>query len=166
MSAQQADTAGFAQSFFAVIDLQLAKQIVDMSLDRTQADKQRFGNLRITLPPGHTLQYLALAAGNRFGQAQGLVNRPHQVRHQALQLLRAGQVSLQLILFAGFRGDQLLEQIAQGGPFIMQQLAQLELAGQRNRLVEPQAMGELFKVMAASAPGWPRPEGFGVKGAA
>ncbi|MDR7058959.1 MULTISPECIES: class I SAM-dependent methyltransferase [unclassified Sphingopyxis] len=41
-----------------------------------------------------------------------------------------------------------------------------ELAGQRDRLVEPQAMGELFKVMAASAPGWPRPEGFGAKAAA
>lgn len=36
-----------------------------------------------------------------------------------------------------------------------------ELASQRNRLVETQAMGELFKVMAAIAPGWPRPEGFG-----
>lgn len=36
-----------------------------------------------------------------------------------------------------------------------------ELAGQRDRLVAPQAMGDLFKVMAASAPGWPRPEGFG-----
>ena len=41
-----------------------------------------------------------------------------------------------------------------------------ELAGQRNRLVEPQAMGELFKVMAACAPGWPRPEGFGAEAAA
>jgi SAM-dependent MidA family methyltransferase len=36
-----------------------------------------------------------------------------------------------------------------------------ELAGQHQRLVDPQAMGELFKVMAATAPGWPRPEGFG-----
>lgn len=36
-----------------------------------------------------------------------------------------------------------------------------ELAGQHRRLVDPQAMGELFKVMAATAPGWPRPEGFG-----
>ncbi len=41
-----------------------------------------------------------------------------------------------------------------------------ELAGQRDRLVEPQAMGELFKVMAATAPGWPRPEGFGASEAA
>jgi SAM-dependent MidA family methyltransferase len=41
-----------------------------------------------------------------------------------------------------------------------------ELAGQRDRLVEPQAMGELFKVMAAFAPGWPRPEAFGAKGTA
>ena len=41
-----------------------------------------------------------------------------------------------------------------------------ELAGQRDRLVDAQAMGELFKVMAASAPGWPRPEGFGAKATA
>ncbi len=41
-----------------------------------------------------------------------------------------------------------------------------ELAGQRDRLVEPQAMGELFQVMAATAPGWPRPEGFGASEAA
>jgi NADH dehydrogenase [ubiquinone] 1 alpha subcomplex assembly factor 7 len=41
-----------------------------------------------------------------------------------------------------------------------------DLAGQRDRLVEPQAMGELFKVMAATAPGWPRPEGFGASEAA
>lgn len=36
-----------------------------------------------------------------------------------------------------------------------------ELAGQRDRLVSGDAMGELFQVMAATAPGWPRPEGFG-----
>ena len=36
-----------------------------------------------------------------------------------------------------------------------------ELRAQRDRLVEPQAMGELFKVMAATAPGWPRPQSFG-----
>ncbi len=41
-----------------------------------------------------------------------------------------------------------------------------ELAGQRDRLVDAQAMGELFKVMAASAPGWPRPEGFGAEATA
>ncbi|MDK2759843.1 MAG: SAM-dependent methyltransferase [Sphingopyxis sp.] len=39
-----------------------------------------------------------------------------------------------------------------------------ELASQRDRLVDPAAMGELFKVMAACAPGWPRPEGFGAIG--
>jgi NADH dehydrogenase [ubiquinone] 1 alpha subcomplex assembly factor 7 len=41
-----------------------------------------------------------------------------------------------------------------------------DLAGQRDRLVDAQAMGELFMVMAASAPGWPRPEGFGAKATA
>ncbi|MDO9370878.1 MAG: SAM-dependent methyltransferase [Sphingopyxis sp.] len=42
-----------------------------------------------------------------------------------------------------------------------------ELTSQRDRLVDAQAMGELFKVMAATAPGWPRPEGFGaIEGAA
>ncbi|AJA07844.1 hypothetical protein SKP52_04585 [Sphingopyxis fribergensis] len=40
-----------------------------------------------------------------------------------------------------------------------------ELASQRDRLVEPRAMGDLFKVMAATAPGWPRPEAFGAKAA-
>jgi len=35
-----------------------------------------------------------------------------------------------------------------------------ELASQRDRLVNADAMGKLFKVMAAVAPGWPRPEGF------
>ncbi len=30
----------------------------------------------------------------------------------------------------------------------------------RNRLVEPEQMGELFKVMAITAPHWPTPEGF------
>jgi len=39
-----------------------------------------------------------------------------------------------------------------------------ELASQRDRLVYADAMGELFKVMAAAAAGWPRPEGFGAKG--
>ncbi|PAL22565.1 methyltransferase [Sphingopyxis sp. GW247-27LB] len=35
-----------------------------------------------------------------------------------------------------------------------------ELAGQRDRLVQPQAMGELFRAMAIHASGWPLPEGF------
>ncbi|SKB28643.1 SAM-dependent methyltransferase, MidA family [Sphingopyxis flava] len=35
-----------------------------------------------------------------------------------------------------------------------------ELAGQRDRLVEPDAMGELFRAMAIHAPTWPVPEGF------
>ena len=35
-----------------------------------------------------------------------------------------------------------------------------ELRGQRDRLVEPHAMGDLFKVMAFTAPGWPAPAGF------
>lgn len=35
-----------------------------------------------------------------------------------------------------------------------------ELKGQRDRLVEPRAMGDLFKVMAFTAPGWPAPAGF------
>jgi SAM-dependent MidA family methyltransferase len=35
-----------------------------------------------------------------------------------------------------------------------------ELKGQRDRLAEPSAMGELFKVMAFTAPGWPAPAGF------
>ena len=41
-----------------------------------------------------------------------------------------------------------------------------ELAAQRDRLVKPDAMGELFKVMAVHAPGWPHPEGFGATGKA
>ena len=35
-----------------------------------------------------------------------------------------------------------------------------ELQGQRDRLVAADAMGELFKVMAITAPGWPIPAGF------
>lgn len=35
-----------------------------------------------------------------------------------------------------------------------------ELQGQRDRLIEPRAMGELFKMMAFTAPGWPTPAGF------
>ena len=35
-----------------------------------------------------------------------------------------------------------------------------ELKGQRDRLVDASAMGELFKVMAFTAPGWPAPAGF------
>ena len=35
-----------------------------------------------------------------------------------------------------------------------------ELQGQRDRLVAADAMGELFKAMAISAPGWPTPAGF------
>jgi SAM-dependent MidA family methyltransferase len=35
-----------------------------------------------------------------------------------------------------------------------------ELTGQRDRLVEPREMGNLFKVMAFNAPGWPTPAGF------
>ncbi len=35
-----------------------------------------------------------------------------------------------------------------------------ELKGQRDRLVEPRAMGDLFKVMAFTAPDWPAPTGF------
>ncbi|HJS12592.1 class I SAM-dependent methyltransferase [Sphingopyxis sp.] len=35
-----------------------------------------------------------------------------------------------------------------------------ELKSQRDRLVEPRAMGDLFKVMACTAPGWPTPTGF------
>ncbi|WOF45439.1 SAM-dependent methyltransferase [Sphingopyxis indica] len=42
-----------------------------------------------------------------------------------------------------------------------------DLRGQRDRLVEPQQMGELFKVMAVHASGWPTPEGFpNLRGAA
>lgn len=35
-----------------------------------------------------------------------------------------------------------------------------ELKGQRDRLVEAGEMGDLFKVMAVTAPGWPAPAGF------
>ncbi|UNU43408.1 class I SAM-dependent methyltransferase [Sphingopyxis sp. YF1] len=35
-----------------------------------------------------------------------------------------------------------------------------ELRGQRDRLVEPDAMGTLFKAMAFTAPAWPLPAGF------
>ena len=35
-----------------------------------------------------------------------------------------------------------------------------ELTGQRDRLVAPDAMGELFKAMAFTAPAWPEPAGF------
>jgi len=35
-----------------------------------------------------------------------------------------------------------------------------ELKGQRDRLVEPREMGELFKVMTVTAPHWPAPAGF------
>mgnify|MGYP002651331005 CR=1 FL=1 len=34
------------------------------------------------------------------------------------------------------------------------------LRADRNRLVDPDQMGELFRVMAVTAPGWPLPEGF------
>jgi SAM-dependent MidA family methyltransferase len=34
------------------------------------------------------------------------------------------------------------------------------LAGDRDRLVAPEQMGELFKVIAITAPGWPVPAGF------
>ncbi|OQW46515.1 MAG: methyltransferase [Proteobacteria bacterium SG_bin6] len=34
------------------------------------------------------------------------------------------------------------------------------VAADRDRLVAPDQMGQLFKVLAATAPGWPRPEGF------
>ncbi|QJQ33639.1 class I SAM-dependent methyltransferase [Sphingomonas lacunae] len=34
------------------------------------------------------------------------------------------------------------------------------IASQRDRLAEDEQMGQLFKVMAAAAPGWPVPEGF------
>lgn len=36
-----------------------------------------------------------------------------------------------------------------------------ELAGQRDRLVDAGAMGELFRVLAVTAPDWPQPAGFG-----
>jgi SAM-dependent MidA family methyltransferase len=35
-----------------------------------------------------------------------------------------------------------------------------DLAGQRDRLVDAEAMGDLFRVMAVHASGWPLPEGF------
>ncbi|MBN8843009.1 MAG: SAM-dependent methyltransferase [Sphingomonadales bacterium] len=35
-----------------------------------------------------------------------------------------------------------------------------ELKGQRDRLVDADAMGELFKLLALTAPGWPSPAGF------
>ena len=35
-----------------------------------------------------------------------------------------------------------------------------ELESQRDRLVEPDEMGELFKLIAITAPGWPAPAGF------
>lgn len=35
-----------------------------------------------------------------------------------------------------------------------------ELQGQRDRLVDPGAMGDLFKVLAFTAPSWPTPAGF------
>ena len=35
-----------------------------------------------------------------------------------------------------------------------------ELKAQRDRLVEPREMGDLFRVMAFTAPGWPTPAGF------
>lgn len=35
-----------------------------------------------------------------------------------------------------------------------------ELKAQRDRLVEPREMGDLFKVMAFTVPGWPTPAGF------
>lgn len=34
------------------------------------------------------------------------------------------------------------------------------VSADRDRLVAPDQMGQLFKVLAATAPGWPRPEGF------
>jgi NADH dehydrogenase [ubiquinone] 1 alpha subcomplex assembly factor 7 len=38
---------------------------------------------------------------------------------------------------------------------------QADLLGQRNRLVEADQMGQLFKALAITAPHWPTPEGFG-----
>ena len=35
-----------------------------------------------------------------------------------------------------------------------------DINAERNRLVAPDAMGTLFKVLAAYAQGWPQPEGF------
>jgi NADH dehydrogenase [ubiquinone] 1 alpha subcomplex assembly factor 7 len=35
-----------------------------------------------------------------------------------------------------------------------------DLAADRDRLVQPEQMGDLFKVIALTAPGWPVPEGF------
>lgn len=37
-----------------------------------------------------------------------------------------------------------------------------DISAARNRLVAPDAMGALFKVLAAYAQGWPQPEGFGL----
>lgn len=37
-----------------------------------------------------------------------------------------------------------------------------ELIGQRNRLVDADQMGKLFKILGITAPHWPAPEGFGV----
>jgi NADH dehydrogenase [ubiquinone] 1 alpha subcomplex assembly factor 7 len=37
-----------------------------------------------------------------------------------------------------------------------------DIASARNRLVAPDAMGALFKILAAYAPDWPQPEGFGL----
>jgi SAM-dependent MidA family methyltransferase len=36
----------------------------------------------------------------------------------------------------------------------------VDIAADRDRLIAPEAMGSLFKAIALTAPGWPRPEGF------
>ncbi len=35
-----------------------------------------------------------------------------------------------------------------------------EIAGQRRRLAAAKGMGTLFRVLAITAPGWPKPAGF------
>ncbi|MNO08332.1 hypothetical protein D3C81_2309260 [compost metagenome] len=59
------------QGGFAVIDVELAKQIVDVGFHRAEANIESVGNLLVALAVGHPPQYILLAAGQWLEQQLG-----------------------------------------------------------------------------------------------
>src|SRR5918998_1427437 len=76
---------GVADQLLAAVQVELAQDVADVVLDRLLRDEELLTDLAVAVAPGHVLQHLALALGQRLRRARRLGDAAELAEHQRCQ---------------------------------------------------------------------------------
>src|SRR5918998_5056618 len=83
---------GVADQLLAAVEVKLPQDVADVVLDRLLRDEELLTDLAVAVAPGHVLQHLALALGQRLRRARRLGDAAELAEHQRCQ--RGGEHGL------------------------------------------------------------------------